>query len=113
MAANIPDPVTMTGPEWAEFAHSFDGYRWLSGRTGADATPDALFHQTVIPVRSAWERDRLDTVTADEIRATLFYNARADRHAGGTMFSKDADTEDDVFQRALVAELRGRESGPG
>ena len=110
MTANIPDPTTMTGPEWAEFAHSFDGYRWLTGKNGADATADALFHQTVIPVRAAWERDQLHMVTVDEIRATLFYNVRADRHAGGYMFTRDTDTEDEMFQRALVAELRGREN---
>jgi hypothetical protein len=59
-------------------------------------------------VRTAWERNQLDTVTAEEIRATLFYNSRADRHAGGNMFSRQGDTQDDAFQRALVAELRAR-----
>lgn len=112
MPVQIPDPVTMTATEWAEFARSFDGDRWLAGKNGADATPDALFHQTVIPVRMAWERNRMSSVTADEIRATLFYEARADRRAGGRMFTGD-DGADETFQRALVAELKGREGESG
>jgi hypothetical protein len=105
---SIPDPATMTASEWAEYAHSFDGYRWLSGKTGLEVTPEALFHQTVIPVRAAWERNRLSTVSTEEMRATLFYHSRADRHAGGNMFTRDEDGVDEAFQRALVAELRAR-----
>ena len=108
MTIEIPDPATMTSQEWAAFAHAFDGYQWLRQKTGSDATPEALFHQTVIPVRTAWERNELHTVTVEEIRATLFYNSTADRHAGVHMFHRDKDTADEAFQRALVAELRDR-----
>ena len=105
---HIPDPASMTGLEWAEFARSFDGYSWLARKTGLEITPEALFHQTVIPVRTAWERNRLDTVAVEEIRATLHYTSKADRLAGGYLFTRDVDSNDEKFQRALVAELRRR-----
>ena len=105
---HIPDPASMTGLEWAESRARSDGYSWLARKTGLEITPEALFHQTVIPVRTAWNENSLLYTAVEEIRATLHYTSKADRLAGGYLFTRGFHSNDEKFQRALVAELRRR-----
>ncbi|MRG60234.1 hypothetical protein GE115_10195 [Agromyces sp. CFH 90414] len=104
MPVPVPDSDAMTFEAWNDFAHTFDGYAWV-GRSTGERTPESLFRHIVVPVRAAWERRGLDEVSVEDIRATLFFQARAARMAGGYGIGSP---DEEAFQRALVAELGRR-----
>lgn len=79
----IPDPDgNLTG--WASFAHTLDGYEAAGGFEACAA----LAHGG-------------SATTLTELRAALFFIARADRHGGGS-----ADVSPQV--RALLRGIRAR-----
>ncbi|MDO3683156.1 hypothetical protein [Micromonospora sp. C28ISP2-4] len=75
MAEQVRVPDDGAGSEFFSFAHTYNGYELRGSFDALAATARA--------VRERWERTGELGDDVDELRACLFFEARAFRHGGG------------------------------
>lgn len=97
---DLPDPSAGWDERATVFAHSFDGYAYLGG-----VTPQALEERLVEPLRDSLRRaGRVPhAYTVDDLRAVLFWCARADHFSD---WSQDSGADEFHLFAAVVDRLR-------
>lgn len=106
--SDIPSPEEGWSDRAVVFAHTLDGY----GHVG-EGGPGRLWEQVVGPASEAFARKGiLPDIPLDDLRATDFYLARADRMGGGYGLEGD---ELALYLAALgqIRSLIGRRSRAG